>query len=111
MKRCSRCILREDFPQIRFDDDDLCNYCYGWDKKWKEFDYVAASEDLKSIFAAASDKKRKYDCMIPFSGGRDSSFVAYLCKIQYGLTPLLVTFNNLIMGDNVLQKVIAKVIN
>jgi len=61
MKRCSRCILQEDFPQIRFDDDGVCNYCYDWDKKWKEFDYVAASEDLKSLFAAASDKKRKYD--------------------------------------------------
>lgn len=105
MKRCSRCILQEDFPQIRFDDDGVCNYCYDWDKKWKEFDYVAASEDLKSLFAAASDKKRKYDCMIPFSGGRDSSFVAYLCKIQYGLTPLLVTFNNLFMSEHAIRNI------
>jgi hypothetical protein len=35
MKRCSRCILPEDFPKITFDNEGICNYCHAWDKKWK----------------------------------------------------------------------------
>ena len=39
MKRCTRCILPEDFPNIKFDSNGVCNYCHNWDNRWKNFDY------------------------------------------------------------------------
>lgn len=105
MIRCSRCILPEDFPNIRFDSYGVCNYCRAWDKKWKHFDYHKSEQELIKIFDAARAKKRQYDCLIPYSGGRDSSYVVYLCKNKYKLKPLLVTFNNLFMSSFAMENI------
>ncbi len=106
MKRCQRCILDQDFPNITFDSEGICNYCHEWDKNWKDFNYVKAEEELRSIFRWAKKKKRFFDCLIPFSGGRDSSYVAWICKNRYGLKPLLVTFNNLFLSEYGLHNVL-----
>ncbi|NKQ38467.1 MAG: hypothetical protein HF967_03145 [Methanosarcinales archaeon] len=107
--RCTRCVLAEDFPNITFDNDGICNYCHAWDKKWKNFDYIAAEQELKNIFNKARGKNKQYDCMVPFSGGRDSSYVLYLCKEKYGLNPLAVTFNNLFMSDYAMKNIFTTV--
>ncbi len=107
--RCSRCILTDSFPGIRFDDQGVCNYCHAWEKKWKNFDYQAAERELSGIFENAKRKKRTYDCLVPYSGGRDSSYVLYLCKEKYGLKPLAVTFNNLFMSEYALKNIFSSV--
>ena len=103
---CSKCILSDDFPGIIFDDNGVCNYCHEWDRKWSTFDYYAKAErELVTIFDSAKAKKRKYDCLIPYSGGRDSSYVVYLCKNRYKLNPFVVTFNNLFMSQHAIQNI------
>lgn len=109
IERCRRCILAEDFPHITFDQQGVCNYCHAWDTRWKNFDYERAEQKLRAIFDFAMSKKRRYDCLIPYSGGRDSSYVVYLCKKKYGLNPLLVTFNNLFMSDYALKNIFSTV--
>ncbi len=71
----------------------------------ENFDYNSAETKLLAIFKNVAAKKRQYDCMIPFSGGRDSSYVAYLCKQKFNLKPLLVTFNNLFMSEYALRNI------
>lgn len=105
MIRCSKCILPVDFPNIQFDDKGICNYCHAWDGKWKQFDYNRSEQELVSIIDAAKAKRRRYDCLIPYSGGRDSSYVVYLCKNKYKLNPLLVTFNNLFMSAYAMENI------
>lgn len=105
MKRCTRCILPEDYPNISFNSEGVCNVCESWDKKWKEFDYQKSELELISVLENAKSKKRKYDCLIPFSGGRDSSYVLYLCKEKYGMSPLAVTFNNTFMSDSAMKNI------
>jgi len=107
--RCSKCVLPSTFPNIRFDRNGVCNYCHNWDKKWKDFDYSVAEQELITLFEQAKQKNRKYDCMVPFSGGRDSSYVLYLCKEKYGLNPLAVTFNNLFMSEYALKNIFATI--
>ena len=106
MKKCTRCILPEDFPNIRFNSAGVCNYCLEWDRRWQSFDYESSEKEIRRIFAGAMAKKRRYDCLIPYSGGRDSTYVAYLCKKKYELTPLLVTFNNCFMSEYALQNIL-----
>ncbi len=103
--RCTRCILPGNFPNIKFDANGICNYCREWDKKWKDFDYIKSEQKLLTIFEWAKSKKRSYDCLVPFSGGRDSSYVLYLLKKRYGLNPLVVTFNNLFMSNYALENI------
>ena len=105
MRRCSRCVLAEDFPNITFNEEGVCNYCLAWDRRWKNFDYEKSEAELIDLFAVIKKKKRKYDCLIPYSGGRDSSYVVYLCKKKYGLNPLLVTFNNLFMSEHAIKNI------
>ncbi|QTA93892.1 N-acetyl sugar amidotransferase [Desulfonema magnum] len=103
--RCGKCVLPHDFPNISFDKNGICNYCLEWDKKWQNFDYDKAEAELTRIVNWAKAKKRKYDCLIPYSGGRDSSYVLYLCKRKYNLNPLAVTFNNLFMSEYAIRNI------
>lgn len=98
MTVCKRCILTDTFPGIWFAEDGICNYCHEWDRQWANFNFDLAEKELKEIFRVAKAKKRQYDCLLPYSGGRDSSYVVYLCKYKYGLNPLVITFNNLFMS-------------
>ncbi len=97
--------MPDDFPHIEFDENGVCNYCHAWDKRWKNFDYEKAEEQLRAIFSKARSKNRQYDCLIPYSGGRDSSYVLYLIKTKYKLNPLVVTYNNLFMSEYALTNI------
>ena len=105
VRRCARCILSEDFPRITFDDEGVCNYCHGWDRRWKDFDFERGEAELRRVFQWAKAKRRQYDCLVPFSGGRDSSYVLYLCKSKYGLNPLTLTFNNQFMSRYAMENI------
>lgn len=97
LKRCTRCILPETFPNITFDHNGVCNYCNEYDRlwsNWKTEDYKKSEEKLKKIIKNAKSLKRKYDCLVPFSGGKDSTYVLYLCKKVYKMNVLAVNFDN-----------------
>lgn len=95
--RCSRCILPANYPHIEFDENGECNVCNNFDKRWsqwKKSGREASALELERIFIQAKKTKRKYDCIVPISGGKDSLYVLYLCKKKWNLNPLAVNFNN-----------------
>ena len=86
--RCSRCILPATMPFIRFDAAGICNYC--------------ANYKLRTVPRSLSeleDLVRKYrrvngpDVIIPFSGGRDSSFGLHLVVRELGMNPITFTYD------------------
>jgi len=94
MKRCSRCILPDTYPHIDFNNNGICSVCNAYDQRWAEYNWAGKKEDLARIFAKAKKKQRKYDCLVPVSGGRDSSYVLYVCTQVYNLKCLAVNFDN-----------------
>lgn len=96
MKRCSKCILPETYASIKFDENGVCSVCNQIDNK-KIIDWAKREIELQKIlgFYKMEAKKRgnKYDCIVPFGGGKDSSFTLYMIKVKYGMTPLTVTFD------------------
>ncbi|GAB4334164.1 MAG: N-acetyl sugar amidotransferase [Calditrichia bacterium] len=106
---CSKCVMTTDYSWIYLDEEGMCNLCRQWEKRWGNYDYEKAGEKLKKIFQQAKAKKRPYDCLITYSGGRDSSYVLYLCKEKYGLNPLAVTFNNGFMSDYAISNIFESV--
>lgn len=94
---CSRCVMDTSDPDIRFDEQGVCNHCHDYDRLIAQ--YVHTGEDgqrkLNRIIEEIKEagKGKKYDCLIGISGGVDSTFVAYKVK-EAGLRPLAVHLDN-----------------
>ncbi len=93
-KRCSRCILPGQYPDIKFDANGVCHKCHEADVKYLKKDYTKSEIELRRIFDWAKAQKKRYDCIVPFSGGKDSSYTIYVCRKKYGMKVLAVNFIN-----------------
>jgi len=89
LRRCTKCLLPETFPFISYDNQGVCNYCknYVLDKTQKTI------EELKAIVEPFRSKTGKPDCLVPFSGGRDSSYSLHIVKKELGLNPIAFTYD------------------
>ena len=94
MKYCKRCLYPENHPlNITFDERGVCSGCLTHEEKY-EIDWNKKYEDFERLLAQYRDRPgTSYDCIIPVSGTGDDFFVVDTIKNQYGLNPLLVTYN------------------
>ena len=98
MNRCTNCILPANYPGIEFDDKGICQYC----NKHKETEYIGLEALVREIEAYNKEKKdrnKDYDCMIGFSGGRDSTYLLYLLSKKLGLKVLCYSADNSYVTD------------
>jgi len=93
IKRCSKCVTLETQEIISFDENGVCAICRNIEYKRDKIDWVAREKEFIS-FVDKYRGKGMYDCIVPFSGGKDSAFTAYALKRKYGLKPLLVSFDH-----------------
>lgn len=93
MKRCQKCSLPETYETIEFSRDGTCNICIQHEFKKKSIDWRARKQRLDEIIEE-NRGKYEYDCIIPFSGGKDSTFTLYYLMKEYKLKPLVVQFNH-----------------
>lgn len=89
MKRCNHCILPESYPEIHFDEHGICDFC----RKYKAYQ-VKGENALKELILAQRNKNSIYDCIVPLSGGRESSYVLYYLRKVLDLNPLAVQYDN-----------------
>ncbi|MES2678871.1 MAG: glucosamine 6-phosphate synthetase [Bacteroidota bacterium] len=89
LKRCSKCILPETFPFIEFDEKGVCNYCL----KYKPQPQSMNLEKLKELVAPYRRNDGRADCIVPFSGGRDSTYSLHIVKKELGLNPIAFTYD------------------
>jgi len=89
LRRCMRCILPETFPGIEFDDEGVCNYCRDYEPV-----KVLGEEEFGRVLDKYRDKGRKYDCVVPISGGRDSSFALYSVVKKFGMLAVALTVDS-----------------
>lgn len=99
MKMCKKCVLKEDFPGIKFDEKGICNFCNTYEKYNNK---LTNHSELKRMFKNRIEKikgKNEYDCLVGLSGGKDSSYVLYQLKNKYNLNILAYTFDNGFLND------------
>jgi len=98
VERCTRCVLPSFYPQLTPGADGVCRYCAEYDAQWKGHDFEASRRKFEEILTAAKTRARKrgqkYDCLVPLSGGLDSSYTLYLVRSVYQLNPLAVNYDN-----------------
>ncbi len=109
-QQCKRCIADSTVPGISFDDKGECSLCDFHDKLsdlYPENDVALKKLENRISNIKCQGAKKKYDCIIGISGGRDSSYLLYLAVKKWGLRPLAVHFNdgfdNPIAGENMLN--------
>ncbi|MGE3316485.1 MAG: N-acetyl sugar amidotransferase [Planctomycetaceae bacterium] len=90
MKYCARCILPDTRPNLVLGPDGVCNACASHATK-PAIDWIAREQAFRDVVEHAMSRSRRYDCLIPVSGGKDSTWQVVKC-LEYGLTPLAVTW-------------------
>lgn len=90
LRWCSHCLAMSTRPRITFDERGWCNACR-WMENKKTLDWASRQKELEQLL----DKHRRsddgYDCLVPVSGGKDGSYVAYNLKHKYDMNPLCLT--------------------
>jgi N-acetyl sugar amidotransferase len=98
MNYCKRCMYPSNAkPTIIFDDLGVCSGCRTIESR-KKINWVDRKKQLDELIkeykSIAKKNNSAYDCIIPVSGGKDSTYQTYLMKEVYKMNPLLVTFNH-----------------
>ncbi|MCP4569130.1 MAG: N-acetyl sugar amidotransferase [FCB group bacterium] len=88
MKYCKKCLMPNTRPRITFDPEGVCNACRYQESKEK-IDWAARARELITLCDLHRSNNGEYDCVVPWSGGKDSSTIAYKLKTKYGMNPLL----------------------
>ena len=93
-KRCAKCVFPETFPGIEFDEAGVCNFC----RDFRGHQFVEQSKrQYRKRFEELIDKNRRvggYDCLMAYSGGKDSSYTLVVLKKKYNLSILALTIDN-----------------
>ena len=88
VRRCSKCILPATMPFIRFDTNGVCNYCHN-------YTITNNPKPVEELFKLVEPYRRpgKDDCIVPFSGGRDSCYGLHLVVKELGMRPITYTYD------------------
>ncbi|HAX42554.1 MAG TPA: glucosamine 6-phosphate synthetase [Solibacterales bacterium] len=88
LRRCTKCVLPETMPFISFDEDGVCNYCANYRPR-NAPKPKAELFDLVKPFRRANGN----DCVVPFSGGRDSCYALHLIVNELEMKPVTYTYD------------------
>lgn len=87
---CKRCVMPDTKPDLFLDDEGVCNACRSYEKR-KEVDWEGRHNELLKILDRFRNKgESHWDCIVPVSGGKDSTYQV-VRMLQLGLNPLCVT--------------------
>lgn len=94
IRYCAKCVFPETKPDLFFNDEGVCSACVAAAQKSDSIDWEQRKLDFERIIENYRKKPGEigYDCLIPVSGGKDSTYQAYFMKVVYGLNPLCVCF-------------------
>lgn len=101
IKYCKKCLFPETKPDLAFNELGFCSACTAAENKNKEIDWKAREEEFYKIINHFRLPKGQngYDCLIPVSGGKDSTYQVYFMKEVCGLNPLCVCFETTNLTD------------
>lgn len=90
MKYCKLCVTPDTRPNVEFDSEGVCSACTNFRSR-PDINWEQRYKSLLSVVEGAKSKGREYDCLIPVSGGKDSTWQVLKC-LELGLKPLAMTW-------------------
>lgn len=89
LKYCTRCVMPHTKPDLHLDEQGVCNACRSYERR-QHVDWDQRREELVRLLEKHRSKNGNWDCIIPVSGGKDSTYQVVRIK-QLGFNPLCVT--------------------
>ncbi len=88
LKRCTKCILPETMPYISFDSEGVCNYCRSYIPR-------NVPKPKEELFELVEPYRRSQgpECIVPFSGGRDSCYGLHIIVNELKMRPITYTYD------------------
>jgi len=106
-QRCRECILPASLPSTGLEDRGTCSLCEDYRKRKAEHQATGRNriKEFEAHVKRAKGLERPYDCLVPLSGGKDSTYALYLCDRVYGMKCLGVTFDNGFLSPNAIENI------
>ena len=98
IRYCKTCLTPDSRPRITFDANGICNACNN-SKEKDQIPWEQRRAEFIRLVEPFRKRKNTWDCLVPWSGGKDSSAIAYRLKFEFGLNPLLVTYSPMIPNE------------
>lgn len=90
MKYCRRCVMPDTKPDLRIDEEGVCNACRSLEKR-KEVDWKRRAVEFEEVLSKYRKRDgSNWDCIVPVSGGKDST-CQVIEMLNHGMNPLCVT--------------------
>ena len=87
---CKNCVMPATKPDLKINQEGVCNACESFHDR-KEIDWHERRQELDDVLGRYRNKTgENWDCIIPVSGGKDSTFQV-IKMLEFGMNPLCVT--------------------
>jgi amino acid adenylation domain-containing protein len=103
---CVRCGVASNLPGTTYDAEGVCNICRAYDGYVdKAQAYFKTVDEFKVLVAEMKAARTgDYDCLLLFSGGKDSTYMLYKIK-ELGLNPLAFTLDNGFLSEEAINNI------
>lgn len=94
LQYCKKCLFPETKPDLFFNEEGICSACIAASEKFNGIDWDQRAKDFNEIinYYKKPENEIGYDCIVPVSGGKDSTYQAYFMKYVCGMNPLCICF-------------------
>lgn len=97
LRYCTRCVMPDTKPDLLIDNEGVCSACRAYERR-KQVDWDKRREELQEILSRYRTDGSNWDCIVPVSGGKDSTYQV-VRMLQLGLNPLCVTATTCDLSD------------
>jgi N-acetyl sugar amidotransferase len=86
---CTRCVMPATKPDLQLDGYGVCSACHAFEGRL-QVDWPSREQEFASIIERFGGGVSGYDCIVPVSGGKDSTYQV-VRLLELGAKPLCVT--------------------
>lgn len=89
MRYCTHCVMPDTKPDLHFNEEGVCSACQNYSKR-EEINWEVRKNELEKILSMYRKSDGTWDCIIPVSGGKDSTYQV-IKMLEFGMNPLCIT--------------------
>lgn len=100
-RTCIRCVNNDYIlPGLEFDQNGVCAFCQCYEKVEDSGPLHGGTITDSELLASAANRQGRFDAMVLYTGGKDSSFLLWYLSKKLGLNILACTWNMPFTNDS-----------